>query len=105
MADKREAQKPQTTAVFENLAVSFGVFAVCIIAATFMRLNNVGMAQRRETVIQTDKTGDKRGDKGQIFELQRFVTSHMNANMGVVYLENQYRQRLAGSYRRSSGVK
>ena len=60
------------------------------LAATFLRLNNIGMVQRREAVISADAHGDEDQIKSRLFDLQRFVTSHMNTNMGTIYLENQY---------------
>lgn len=105
MADKREAQKNLKRLQYLKtwqLVLVFLLFA--FIAATFMRLNNVGMAQRREAVIQADKAGDKEVIKARVFELQRFVTSHMNANMGVVYLENQYRRDSQAAIDAASGV-
>lgn len=69
------------------LLVLFG-----FIAATFLRLNNIGMVQRRDAVLSADKTGDKAAIQSRLFDLQRYVSSHMNANMGTIYLENQYRR-------------
>jgi hypothetical protein len=62
------------------------------IAATFLRLNNVGMANRRDAAIKADATGDQVAIKSRLFDLQRYVTSHMNADMGSIYLENQYKR-------------
>jgi len=61
------------------------------IAATFLRLNNVGMTQRREAVIQADKEGATAPVlQGRLYDLQRYVAAHMNANMGTIYLENEF---------------
>lgn len=105
MADKRLAQKNlrrlqniKTWQLF-LLFILFG-----FIAATFLRLNSVGMLQRREAVIQADKLGNADNTKSRIFELQRFVTSHMNANMGVIYLEGQYRRDSQMQIDEASGV-
>lgn len=67
------------------LLVLFG-----FLAATFLRLNNIGMIQRRDAVLASDVHGDSDQIKSRLFDLQRFVTSHMNTNMGTIYLENQY---------------
>lgn len=61
------------------------------IAATFLRLNNVGMIQRREAVLHADENGDPDQIKSRLFELQRYVSSHMNTSMGTIYLEHTYR--------------
>lgn len=60
------------------------------LAATFLRLNNIGMVQRRDAVYAADKAGDKEAIKDRLWDLQRYVSAHMNTDMGSVYLENQY---------------
>lgn len=60
------------------------------ISATFLRLNNIEMSQRRAAVLAADKTGDKEAVKNRLIELQRYVSAHMNANMGTLYLKEQY---------------
>lgn len=62
------------------------------VTATFLRLNNIGMEQRRSAVLQADKTGDQNAIKGRLYDLQRYVTAHMNSDMGSIYLEGQYRR-------------
>lgn len=62
------------------------------VAATFLRLNNIGMAQRRTAVIDADKTGDQVAIKSRLVDLQRYVSSHMNTYMGTIYLEEQYKR-------------
>ena len=65
---------------------------VGFVAATFLRLNNIGMTQRRDAVLAADKSGDQVAIKSRLFDLQRYVTSHMNADMGSIYLESQYKR-------------
>lgn len=61
------------------------------IAATFLRLNNIGMVQRREAVISADKQGGEEETIARLYDLQRYVSSHMNTNLGKgVYLEHGY---------------
>ena len=62
------------------------------VAATFLRLNNIGMLQRRTAVLQADKTGDQQAIKARLYDLQRYVAAHMNTDMGRIYLEGQYRR-------------
>lgn len=62
------------------------------IAATFLRLNNIGMVQRRDAVLSADKTGDSEAIQSRLYDLQRYVSSHMNADMGSIYLEYQYKR-------------
>lgn len=61
------------------------------ISATFLRLNNIGMVQRREAVINADKEGSQEDVVSRLYDLQRYVASHMNTNLGKgVYLEETY---------------
>lgn len=64
---------------------------VGFIAATFLRLNNIGMLERRQAVLDADQQGDKLVIQNRLYDLQRYVSSHMNANLdGGIYLEHQY---------------
>lgn len=72
------------------LLVIFG-----FVAATFLRLNNIGMVQRREGVINADKTGDEQTIIQRLYDLQQYVSSHMNTDLGRgVYLESSYNRDL-----------
>lgn len=62
------------------------------VAATFLRLNNIGMIQRRDAVLAADKTGDVQIIQSRLYDLQRYVTTHMNSDTGAFYLEQQYRR-------------
>ena len=53
----------------------------CFVSATFLRLNNIGMVQRRDAVYAADKSGDDKITQSRLYDLQRFVTSHMNTDM------------------------
>lgn len=72
-----------------QLLVLFVLLA--FVAATFLRLNNVGMLQRLDAVISADKEGADQTDiRARLFDLQRYVNSHMNTDTGVFYLDGQY---------------
>lgn len=72
-----------------QLLVLFVLLA--FVAATFLRLNNVGMLQRLDAVISADKEGADQTDiRARLFDLQRYVNSHMNTDTGVFYLAGQY---------------
>lgn len=62
------------------------------VAATFLRLNNIGMSERRQAVLNADKAGDSEALSNRLFELQRFVSNHMNTSTKVFYLEGQYKR-------------
>lgn len=63
---------------------------VGFVAATFLRLNNVGMVERRAAVLAADREGDKEQAAKRLYDLQRYVSEHMNTNPGRVALENIY---------------
>lgn len=61
------------------------------IAATFLRLNNIGMVERRAAVAAADEQGDQEEIIKRLYDLQQYVTSHMNTDMGKgIYLEASY---------------
>lgn len=52
-----------------------------LVSATFLRLNNLGMVERRSAVIVADEKGDRDALRASIIELQSYVTHHMNTNL------------------------
>lgn len=73
------------------------------ISATFLRLNNIGMIERRDAVLSADSVGDNEVTKERLYDLQRYVTSHMNTDMGKgVYLEETYKKDAAAAYEQAS---
>ena len=63
-----------------------------LLTATLLRLNNIGMVERRTAVISADKQGDNEVTKARLFDLQRYSAAHMNADSGTVYLTEQYQR-------------
>lgn len=63
-----------------------------LVAATFLRLNNIGMLERRDAVYATDKVGDSEILKNRLYDLQRYVSAHMNASPDRIALEGQYQR-------------
>lgn len=65
------------------------------VAATFLRLNNIGMLERRNAVIQADEAGDQATLLNRLYDLQQHVSAHMNTDLGRgVYLEASYNRDL-----------
>jgi len=61
------------------------------LAATFLRLNNLGMIERRDAVVEADKRGDKQAIRAALADLQAFVSGHMNTDLQQgVYLQYSY---------------
>ena len=65
-----------------------------IITATFLRLNNIGMVERRSAVEAADKSLNESDITSRLLDLQHYSASHMNADTGAFYLKNLY-QKLA----------
>lgn len=64
---------------------------VGFISATFLRLNNIGMVHRREAVLSADEQGKEEVLIERLYDLQRYVSAHMNTDLGRgVYLESSY---------------
>lgn len=62
------------------------------LAATFLRLNNIGMIERRAAVLTADEKGDGTVTQSRLYDLQRYVVEHENASTGTFFLEYQYRR-------------
>jgi hypothetical protein len=63
-----------------------------LITATFLRLNNIGMVERRDAVLAADKADNVEDVRSRLYDLQRYVSAHMNTTTGSVYLEEQYKR-------------
>ncbi len=82
----RQLQRVKTWQLLILLVLSL------LLSASFLRLNNIGMIERRSAVINADEKGDGEITKARLFDLQRYSAQHMNASSGAVYLEAQYRR-------------
>ncbi len=93
MADKRRVKKGirqlRRVKTWQLLVL---LLLVGFVAATFLRLNNIGMIQRRDAVLAADKSGDTAAIESRLYDLQRYVSAHMNTETGPFYLEQQYRR-------------
>lgn len=93
VADKRRVKKNikqlQRVKTWQLLIL---FILVAFIAATFLRLNNIGMMQRRDAVLAADKSGDETVIQSRLYDLQRFAAEHMNAESGPFYLEGQFKR-------------
>lgn len=62
-----------------------------IVAATGLRINNLGMIDRVDAVTEADKGGDPAAIQKTITELRRYVASHMNTDLsGGIFLTHSY---------------
>lgn len=60
------------------------------VTATFLRINNIGMIQRRDAVVSADEQGDTDVLQNRLYDLQRYAAARMNADTGVIYLQESY---------------
>jgi hypothetical protein len=92
VADKRRVRRTikdlQRVKTWQLLVL---LLLVGFVAATFLRLNNIGMIERRTAVVTADESGDQDVLIKRLYDLQQYVSSHMNTDMGKgVYLESSY---------------
>ena len=91
MVDKRSIQKDvKRLRRVKTWQLMILLILAAFLAATFLRLNNTGMVQRRNAVSAADKAGDAQQLTERLAELQRYSSTHMNASSGVIYLQHQY---------------
>ena len=93
MADKRQVKKSikqlQRIKTWQLVIV---LILTGLVSATFLRLNNVGMVERRAAVLTGDTLGNTDDIQNRLYDLQRYVSEHINANTGAIYLEHQYKR-------------
>lgn len=91
MADKRSVRKSiknlQKVKTWQLVII---LLLMVFVSATFLRLNKIGMLQRKEAVVAADKQGDPTNTRNRVLDLQRFVSEHMNTDKNDVYLTHQY---------------
>lgn len=96
VADKRQVRKVvkdlKRVKTWQLLVV---LILASFVAATFLRLNNIGMVERRTAVIAADKAGIEGTTIQRLYDLQQYVSAHMNTDLGTgVYLEAGYNRAL-----------
>ena len=83
MADKRRVHKNikrlQRVKTWQLLIL---LLLIAFIAATFLRLNNIGMIQRRDAVLAADKAGDETVTQSRFFYLKRYFFDHAKSSKG-----------------------
>ena len=93
MADKRQVKKSikqlQRVKTWQLLIL---LFLMLFVTATFLRLDNIGMDRIRKAVLAADKAGNDMTIQSRLYDLQRYSATHMNADTGVFYLENEYKR-------------
>lgn len=91
MADKRAVRKQlKRLEYIKSWQLVLLLILSLFVSATFLRLNSVGMIERRDAVEAADKAADTDNINDALYDLQRYSAVHMNANSGDVYLVNSY---------------
>lgn len=95
MTDKRRVKKSiknlQRVKTWQLVVL---LLIAVLLSATLLRLNNVGMIERRTAVHNADKQSDTAAIKNNLYALQRYSAAHMNATTGVIALEGEYNRAL-----------
>ena len=60
------------------------------------------MVARRDAVLAADKVGDESAIEARLYELQVYSSSHMNADTGTFYLQQQYNRDVEKAVKASS---
>jgi len=94
VAEKRQVRRSikdlQRIKTWQLLIV---LILVGFVAATFLRLNNIGMVERRTAVVNADQANNSDDLIRRLYDLQQYVSTHMNTDMGKgVYLEASYKR-------------
>lgn len=93
MADKRRVKRSiKQLQRIKTWQLVILLLLMVFVAATFLRLNNIGMKERRDAVLAADTSGDETALQSRMYDLQRYVVGHMNADTGAFYLEGEYKR-------------
>lgn len=74
-----------------------------VISASLLRMNNLGMIERRAAVIAADQSGDPAAIRKTLLDLQHYISAHMNTSLGKgVYLAESYNRDRAAAIERAT---
>ena len=93
MAEKHEIRKRisriQSVKIWQLIVL---LLMTGFVMLTFLRLNHIGMDQRREAVLLADKEGETAVIEQRLYDLQRYVSQHMFTDTSRVPLEHSYKR-------------
>lgn len=72
------------------------------VSLTLLRLNNIGMIQMRDAVLNADKANNDSATLNDLIGLQHYAADHMNASTGPFFLEGSYKRDFAAAYEKAS---
>jgi hypothetical protein len=97
---KRDINKLQRIKTWHLIIL---LILMVFVTATFLRINNIGMVQRRTAVTDADTSGDTQSIHDRMYDLQQYVTAHMNTDLGKgVYLQASYQRDTQKAYAAAS---
>jgi hypothetical protein len=80
------------------------IFALLVVLSAYLlRQNNLQMVEYRNLVKMADESGE--GIEASLTNLQKYVTNHMNTNLGEgIFLENSYQRAYDAALKQAAGV-
>lgn len=72
------------------------------VSLTLLRLNNIGMIQHRDAVLNADAADDDEATLNALVQLQQYAAGHMNASTGPFYLEGAYKRAVQEAYEKAA---
>lgn len=104
MADKRQVRRSiRQLQRIKTWQLMILLILAVFLAMTFLRLNNIGMIERRNAVLTADEAGNGEVTINRLYDLQRYVSAHMNTDMGKgLYLETSYNRDYQAAYDRAT---
>ena len=75
---------------------------MAFLSMTLLRLNNIGMIQHRDAVLNADKAADDPATLNALIGLQHYAATHMNASTGPFFLEGSYKRDFQTAYERAA---
>lgn len=104
MADKRQVKRSiKNLQRIKTWQLVILLIIALFVSLTFLRLNNIGMVERRGAVTAADEAGDEGVIINRLYDLQRYVSAHMNTDMGKgIYLQASYKRDVQKAYAAAS---
>lgn len=90
MAEKKVKRSLKRLKKIRTWQLALVLILLLFVAATLLRLDNIGMADRREAVLAADKNENREQLENRLMELKNYVFSHMNSSTDEFYLQYTY---------------
>lgn len=105
MADKKRVRRSiKQLQRFKTWQLVIVLIFMLVLSATFLRLNNIGMIERRNAVAAADASGSPDTIHDRLYDLQRYASAHMNASPGEIYLTELYKRDAQAAIKKSGNT-